>query len=54
MLAILYLMVGGTMTLVLVVLAVVVVAIRQEPSTKELPSQAPNALTAQWPCVRPI
>jgi hypothetical protein len=46
MLIILYVMVGGTMMLVLVVLAVVVVGIKQEPSAKELPSQAPNALTA--------
>jgi hypothetical protein len=46
MLNILYLMVGGTMMLVLVVLVVVVVGIKQEPSAKELPSQAPNALTA--------
>lgn len=46
MLAILYLIVGGTMMLVLVMLAVVVVGIRQEPSAKELPSQAPSALTA--------
>lgn len=46
MLTILYVMVGGTTMLVLVVLAVVVVGIKQEPSAKELPSQAPNALTA--------
>ena len=47
MLAILYLMVGGAMMLVLVVLAVVVVGIRQEPSAKELSSRAPNATTAR-------
>jgi hypothetical protein len=46
MLAILYLLVGGTMILVLVVLAVVVVGIKQEPSATELSSQAPSALTA--------
>ena len=46
MLAILYLMVGGAMMLVLVVLAVVVVGIRQEPSAKELSSRAPSVLTA--------
>jgi hypothetical protein len=47
MLAVLYLMVGGTMMLVLVLLAVVVVGIKQEPSARELPSQAPNAIT-EW------
>jgi hypothetical protein len=46
MLAILYLMVGGAMMLVLVVLAVVVVGIRQEPSAKELSSRAPSVTTA--------
>jgi hypothetical protein len=46
MLAILYLVVGGIMAFVLVVLALVVVGIKQEPSAKQLPSQAPNALTA--------
>jgi hypothetical protein len=47
MLAILYLMIGGTLIVVLVVLAVIVVGIRQEPSATELSSQAPNALTAR-------
>jgi hypothetical protein len=46
MLAILCLMIGGTMMLVLVVLAVVVVGIKQEASARELSSRAPNALTA--------
>jgi hypothetical protein len=46
MLGILYLMVGGTMMLVLAVLAVVVMGIRQEPSAKELSSRAPSVLTA--------
>jgi len=46
MLAILYVMVGGAMMLVLVVLAVVVVGIKQEPSAQELSSRAPSATTA--------
>lgn len=51
MLAILYLMVGGTMMLVLAVLAVVVMGIRQEPSAKELSSRAPGVLTAWVRCL---
>jgi hypothetical protein len=46
MLTILYFTVGGAMMLVLVVLAVVVVGIKQEPSAKELSSRAPSATTA--------
>jgi hypothetical protein len=46
MLVILYFMVGSVMTLVLVVLVVVVAGIKQEPSSEELSSRAPNALTA--------
>jgi hypothetical protein len=46
MLAILFLAVGSVMILVLVLLAVVVVAIKQEPRAEELTSQPPNAITA--------
>lgn len=46
MLTILVLMVTAVMALVLVLLAVVVVGIRQEPSEEELTGQPPNAVTA--------
>ena len=44
MLTILFLAVGGVMVFVLVLLAVVVVAIKQEPQTEELTTQPPNAI----------
>jgi hypothetical protein len=46
MLTILFLAVGGVMVLVLVLLAVVVAAIKQEPQAEELTSQPPTAITA--------
>ena len=46
MLIILYLMGSGVMILVLVVLGVVVVGIKQEPSAQELSTRPPNAVTA--------
>ena len=46
MLIALFLAVGCIMVLVLVLLAVVVAAIKQEPKAEELTSQPPNAITA--------
>jgi hypothetical protein len=46
MLTILFLAVGSVMVFVLVLLAVVVVAIKQEPQEEELATQPPNAITA--------
>jgi hypothetical protein len=46
MLTILFLAIGSVMVLVLVLLAVVVAAIKQEPQAQELTSQPPNAITA--------
>ncbi len=46
MLTITLLAVGGVMVLVLVFLAVVVAAIKQEPQAQELTSQPPSAITA--------
>ncbi len=46
MLTILFLAVGSVMVFVLVLLAVVVVAIKQEPQAEELATQPPNAITA--------
>ena len=46
MLTILFLAVGGVMVLVLVLLAIVVVGIRQEPSADELHMQAPSLTAA--------
>ncbi len=46
MLTILILTVGVVMALVLVMLAVVVVGIKQEPSAAELTNQPPNMVTA--------
>jgi hypothetical protein len=46
MLTILLLAVGGIMVSVLVLLAVVVAAIKQEPQAQGLASQPPSALTA--------
>lgn len=45
MLTILFLAVGDVMVLVLVLLAVVVAAIKQEPQGQELTSQPPSAIT---------
>jgi hypothetical protein len=47
MLAILFLIVGGVMVLVLVMLALVVVGIKQEPPAKELASRAPSVIAAR-------
>jgi hypothetical protein len=47
MLTILFLAVGSVMVLVLVLLAVVVAAIKQESQAEGLTSQAPNAIAAQ-------
>lgn len=46
MLTILLLAVGGVMVFVLVLFAVVVAAIKQEPQGQELTSQPPSAITA--------
>jgi hypothetical protein len=46
MLTTIFLAVGGVMVLVLVLLAVVVAAIKQESEAEELTSQPPNAVTA--------
>jgi hypothetical protein len=46
MLAALILAVGAAMVLVLVLLAIVVVGMRQEPPTEELSMQAPSLLAA--------
>jgi hypothetical protein len=46
MLTILMLTVGAVMVLVLILLAVVVVGIRQEPPTDELTRQAPSLIAA--------
>ena len=46
MLTILLLAVGAAMVLVLVLLAIVVIGIRQEPPTDELNRQAPSLLAA--------
>ena len=46
MLTILFLAVGSVMVFALVLLAVVVVAIKQEPQAEELAPQPPTAITA--------
>jgi hypothetical protein len=46
MLMILFLAVGGIMVLVLILLAVVVAAIKQEPRGEEFTSRPPSAVTA--------
>jgi hypothetical protein len=46
MLTILLIAVGAAMVLVLVLLAIVVIGIRQEPPTDELRRQAPNLMAA--------
>jgi hypothetical protein len=46
MLTILLLAVGAVMALVLVLLAIVVIVMRQEPSTDELSTQAPGLFAA--------
>jgi hypothetical protein len=46
MLAILFLAVAGFMMIVLILLAVVVAGIKQEPPTQELTSRPPSAATA--------
>ena len=49
MLTILLLAVGAVMVLVLVLLAIVVIGMRQEPSTDELSMQAPSLLRRVGP-----
>ena len=46
MLTILFLAIGAVMVLVLVLLAVVVIGMRQEPSEDELRRQAPSLMAA--------